>query len=230
MMTPALTLLRLHVEAVWHLSLPSLRYGDNDLPDTDTHSPPWRLYLAHLPGEQSVRLWRADVAPTTRQSVRERAEAALALPRDAAISDESISREVALARHATPRITSEAASRIARRITREDAEVLGRLTRYVDFYLSDECAPVYIVIEDGRIACMAHSSRRHKHVCELGIDTVPEARRRGYALAATVLWAEAVAAEGREPLYSASAENAASLALAYAAGYRPFASGVSIEG
>ncbi|MGZ6390962.1 MAG: GNAT family N-acetyltransferase, partial [Ktedonobacterales bacterium] len=91
------------------------------------------------------------------------------------------------------------------------------------------CAPVLIVVEDGRIVCLAHSSRRREHACARGHDTRPAARRRGYALAATVLWAEAVAAEGREPFYSALAENSASLALAHAAGYRPFAHGVSVE-
>ncbi len=84
-------------------------------------------------------------------------------------------------------------------------------------------APVIGVEADGQLVCIAHSSRRTAAACELGIDTLPQARRHGYALLATVQWAEAVAAEGLVPLYSASAENTASLALAAAAGYRPFA-------
>ncbi|HEX8032978.1 MAG TPA: GNAT family N-acetyltransferase [Ktedonobacterales bacterium] len=222
-----LALLRLHVEAVWHLTLPDIHNGDNTLPETV--QPTWALYLARLTDGQQVRLWRADVAETARKHLLARAEAALALSPDDSIVDERISREVALVRREPPRLDSQAASLIARRLTGDDRELLSRLTQYVDYYLGEECAPVFIVVEDGRIVCMAHSSRRREHACELGIDTLLDARRRGYALAATVLWAEAVAAEGREPFYSALAENSASLALAHAAGYRPFAHGVSVE-
>src|SRR5437868_9880438 len=223
-----LALLRLHVEAVWHLTLPDIHSGDTTLPEPV--QAPWALYLARLTDGQQVRLWRADVAETAREALVARAEAALALPSDESIADERISREVALVRRESPQLDSRAAIQIARRLTSEDREMLSRLTRYVDYYLSEECAPVIIVVEDDRIVCLAHSSRRRKHACELGIDTLPDARRRGYALAASVLWAEAVAAEGREPFYSALAENSASLALAHAAGYRPFAHGVSVEG
>ena len=59
--------------------------------------------------------------------------------------------------------------------------------------------------------------------CELGIDTLPEARRQGYALAATILWTQAVLQERLVPIYSADASNTASLGLADAAGYRAFA-------
>jgi RimJ/RimL family protein N-acetyltransferase len=65
--------------------------------------------------------------------------------------------------------------------------------------------------------------------CELGIDTLPEARRRGYALAATIVWTRAVMQEGLVPLYSALAENTASLRLAAVAGYRVFARIASFE-
>jgi predicted GNAT family acetyltransferase len=76
---------------------------------------------------------------------------------------------------------------------------------------------------DGRLLALAHSSRRTAQACELGIDTLPEARRRGYALAATMLWTRAILDEGLIPFYSALAENSTSLALAAAAGYREFA-------
>lgn len=228
MMHTDLALLRLHVEAVWYLTLPDIHSGDNDLPEAV--QPPWALYLARLTDGQRVRLWRADVPDTAREHLMARAEAALALPPEESTTDERVSSEVALVRREPPRLDRQAASRIARRLTPDDATLLGKLTRYVEHYLSEETAPVFIVVEHDRIVCLAHSSRRREHACELGIDTLPEARRRGYALAATVLWAEAVAAEGREPFYSALAANAASLALAHAAGYRPFADGVSVEG
>ena len=63
----------------------------------------------------------------------------------------------------------------------------------------------------------------------MGIDTLPEARRRGYALAATIVWAQTVLREGLVPIYSALAENTASLRLAAAAGYRPFARVATFE-
>ncbi len=76
---------------------------------------------------------------------------------------------------------------------------------------------------------LAHSSRRTVEACELGIDTLPEARRRGYALMATVVWAATVVQEGLVPIYSAFMTNTASLRLAAAAGYRIFASGATIQ-
>ena len=82
----------------------------------------------------------------------------------------------------------------------------------------------------GRVVSLAHSSRRTHEACELGVDTLPEARRRGYALAVTTLWARMVLQEGLVPLYSALAGNRASLALAAAAGYRVFAHIVTLEG
>lgn len=228
MMLPDLALLRLHVEAVWYLSLPDdIHTGDNTLPEAV--QPPWSLYLAQLTDGQRVRLWRAGVADTAREDLIARAEAALTRAPEGATTNEHVSAEVALVRREPPRIDSRATSMIARRLTPDDAGLLTQLTQYVEHYLSEECAPAFIVVEDGRIVCLAHSSRRREHACELGVDTLPDARRRGYALTATALWAEAVAAEGREPFYSALATNAASLNLAHAAGYRPFAYGVSVE-
>jgi len=86
-----------------------------------------------------------------------------------------------------------------------------------------------VVIAD-QLLSLAHSFRRTREACELGIDTVPEARRKGYALAATILWTRAVLQEGLVPIYSALAENTASLRLADAAGYRAFARIASFEG
>jgi len=98
-----------------------------------------------------------------------------------------------------------------------------------DYYLHTDRCPLIGVVVEGRLLSVAHSSRRTSEACELGIDTLPEARRRGYALAATVLWAAGVAQEGLVPLYSALIENEASLRLAAAAGYRKFAHIAVIE-
>ena len=90
--------------------------------------------------------------------------------------------------------------------------------------------PLIGVVVDGRLVSLAHSSRRTLEACELGVDTLPEARRQGYALAVTIVWARMVLQEPLVPLYSALASNEASLALAAAAGYRAFAHVVTLEG
>jgi hypothetical protein len=60
----------------------------------------------------------------------------------------------------------------------------------------------------------------------LGINTLPEARRRGYARAATILWTALVQQQGLVPIYSAFAWNSASLHLARAVGYTTRIQGV----
>ncbi len=97
-------------------------------------------------------------------------------------------------------------------------------------YLHPEMQPLIGVVISGRLLSLAHSSRRTQEACELGIDTVPEARRKGYALAATIVWAQTVLRDGLIPIYSTLAENTASLRLAAAAGYRPFARVATFEG
>jgi predicted GNAT family acetyltransferase len=79
---------------------------------------------------------------------------------------------------------------------------------------------------DGRIVSIAHSSRQTPAACELGIDTLLEARRRGYATAATTLWTATVQQQGLVPIYSAFAWNVASLRLAQRVGYVPRIAGV----
>ncbi len=93
-----------------------------------------------------------------------------------------------------------------------------------DYYFRPEKQPLVGVVISGLLLSLAHSSRRTPEACELGIDTLPEARQRGYALAATIVWTQAVLQERLLPIYSADASNTASLRLADAAGYRAFAS------
>lgn len=226
-MANELELLRLHVNAGWSLRLPLLSYGDTAL--SDEERPSWALYLGTLPGGH-IRIWRSDVAEAERTNLGERALAALAQPADTPMPEE-ITREVALRRAEAPAMDVTQASRLARRMTAADATLLEAFYEDDPMYLlAPERAPVFGVVEQGRLVSVAHSSRRTAEACELGLDTILDARRRGYGLAVTVLWAEAVAAEGIEPLYSAMAWNAASLALAHAAGYRPFARAVYISG
>lgn len=217
-----LTLLCLHVEAVWSLQLPPLTYGDVEL-SPDVTPPAWALYLGQLAGG-AVRIWTPGISSGVRAQLSSQAEAALRLPPDAP-APSGVSREVALSLRAAPTPESAAAAaRLARRLGPDDTALLEAFEPgEAAYYLAPQRAPVFGVVVDGRLLSVAHSSRRTPAACELGVETRPAARRRSYGLAVTLRWAQAVAAEGLLPLYSARADNAASLALAAAAGYRPFA-------
>ncbi len=223
-------LLRLHVEAVWGVRLPALRahYSDVELLAAG-HQPGWKLYVAELAGGARIHLWRPGLDTTEYPSLLTRAYDALALPQDQPAA-QGVSREVVLRRTAGRKLSLMAARHLARQLTEADIPLVeGFLPDSVEYYFHPDRRPLIGVIVQDRLLSLAHSSRRTSAACELGIDTLQEARRHGYALAATTLWAHTVAREGLVPLYSASAENAASLALAHAAGYRAFARGVSVE-
>jgi len=123
-----------------------------------------------------------------------------------------------------------AAHHVARLLTPDDQALVDIFDPgEVEYYFHPDRRPLIGVIVEGRLLSLAHSSRRTAQACELGIDTLPMARRKGYALAATLLWAAEVTQEGLVAFYSASAENTASLALASAAGYRAFARAATVE-
>lgn len=226
-MADELEMLRIHVEAVWGVRLPALDAGDVTVA-LESVAPPWSLYMGTL-ASGLVRIWRRDVAAHERAGLVKRALAALAPPAETPNSEDA-GREVALRRVEASQINVTLASRLARRLTIADTELLDEFEENsASYYLAPERAPVFGVVEQGRLVSVAHSSRRTAEACELGVETAPDARTRGYALAVTVLWAEAVAAEGIEPIYSALAENTASLALAHAAGYRPFVRSVHLR-
>jgi RimJ/RimL family protein N-acetyltransferase len=212
-----LTLLRLHVEAVWYVQLTH----DFELV-RDGVQPPWKLLVADVAGER-VSIWRPDIAQPEREALR--------LQIDEALSPQpGVNREVALVQTATPHITLDEAQRIARHLEPSEHALLHLF--YPDAPDDDfqpEQEPFIGVQREGRLLCLAHSSRRTTEACELGIETHIEARRRGFALAATLVWADLVRREGLIPLYSALATNAASLHVAEAAGYRPFARVVTIS-
>ncbi len=214
-------MLRLHVEAVWGVSLPAREQNDMIL-SPESVQPGWRLYAADL-AEGRTLIWRTGVSPAERVALLARLDEASALSPVAAPLP-AMRREVAFRLDATPVIDLAAARQIARLLTPDDYALLeafwpGEATAP----LEQDLRPAIGVIADGRLLSMAHSSRRTAQACELGIETLPNARRRGYALAATVVWSAAIKDEGLTPIYSASAENTASLDLAMAAGYREFA-------
>lgn len=220
------TLLRLHVEAVWNVQLPvSIQNEVELLPEISL--PRWKLCVAN-PGDSQVYIWRPDVSVVERAALRSRVSETMAVPPEIAIP--GVHREVALALRASPRLDVEAARRIARLLTMQDRSLVADFPSYDEDYFQTERYPFIGVVIDGRLLSLAHSSRRTRDACELGIDTLAEARRKGFALAATILWAHTVLQESLVPLYSAFAENTASLHLAAAAGYRAFAQIATFDG
>lgn len=219
------TLLRLHVEAVWGVQLSPFTSNELELLPEGSR-PAWKLCVAAI-ATGRIYIWRPDVPAAEREELHLRVDEALAFP-PIVTAMPGVSREIALSQIATPRLDIKTGRGIARPLTPDDHELIEHF--WPGDSLEDNTHPLIGVVVAGRLLCLAHSSRRTPEACELGIETLPEARRRGYALAATILWAHTVAQEGLMPIYSALAENTASLQLADAAGYRPFARIATFEG
>jgi hypothetical protein len=217
------TLCRLHIEAVWDIQLPPIIQNVVEI-QSSSNQPPWLLYIAQVANER-ISIWRANVDSPMRQSLLQQAEAALAHSRQA--DEMGIEREIALKFTGQSRMTLAQAQRLAQPIVEPDV-VEAFQPGAAQYFFERGREPLFGTLRDGRLLSIAHSSRRTPEVCELGIETLPEARRQGYALAATILWTHAVLRENLVPIYSALAENAVSLALAAAAGYRIFARGINI--
>jgi hypothetical protein len=219
-------MLRLHVEAVWGVKLPPLEADDLILLP-ESLQPDWRLYVADL-GEERITIWRPGLAPAERAALLSRLAEVQHLP----VEDtppQGVSREVALRLDAAPALDLATARQIARQLGPDDYALLEAFwPGEAAGLLRPAARPLLGVVIAGRLLTLAHSSRRTAEACELGIDTLTEARRRGYALAATVAWSASVQAEGLVPIYSAFAANTASLRLAHAAGYRPFARAIML--
>jgi hypothetical protein len=222
------TLLRLHVEAVWGVQLPRKVQDDIEVLPGGVQ-PAWKLLVAEVAGAR-VHIWRTGVSNRDRHLLLMRANEAMMLPATEAATPD-ISREVALHLAAQPVLDVIEAQKIARPLTSVDHSLVEAFhDKLGERFFVPEKRPYVGVVIDGRLVSLAHSSRRTAEACELGLDTLPEARRRGYALAVTVIWTSLILQEDLVPLYSALADNKASLALAAAAGYRVFAHAVTIEG
>ncbi len=208
-------LLRLHIEAVWGLTLPPLDRHEHEL--APTHPlPPWSLYLGSFAHEQ-ITVWHPHVPPEQRLPLLEQARQAA----------DTMRREIVF-HHPTISPQQQAhAQRHARMLTADDADLIRSFwPDEAPPLLKPQAFPYVGVIVDGRLVSLAHSSRQTPAACELGIETLPEARRRGYARMATTLWTALVQQKGLVPIYSAFAWNTASLRLAQAAGYTPRIEGV----
>jgi len=119
------------------------------------------------------------------------------------------------------------ARQLAQPLDSDDADLINVFEAgSAPYFLNPHMAPCIGVIVDDRLVSIAHSSRQTFAACELGINTLPQARRQGYAAAATILWTAIVQQKGLVPIYSAFAWNTASLQLAKSIGYMPHIDGV----
>ena len=215
------TLLRLHVEAVWDVRLPSFALNDIELLRKGSQ-PSWSLCVAEQASGR-VYIWRPDVTTVEREALRLRASEALAFP-PIGVPLPGVHREIALSLVASPRLDEATAQRIARPLSEQDRALVEAFEPDAhDYYFRPERQPLIGAVISGHLLSLAHSSRRTQEACELGIETRAFARQRGYGLAATIVWTQAIMQEGLVPIYSADASNTASLRLADAAGYRAFA-------
>ncbi len=212
--------LRCHIEASWGVSIPPLENASIELPPGDNR-PPWSLYQGQFSREQ-VTVWRPDVLPARRTDLLQRAQRASVVFDPALGMRREVVLRLAVIPSATSRTPRARASHDVRLLNADDTALLEAFEAgSASYYLSHQRAPCIGVIVDSQLVSVAHSSRRTQVACELGIDTAPEARRRGYATAATLAWTQAVCQDGLLPIYSALARNTASLRLAAATGYVP---------
>lgn len=95
-----------------------------------------------------------------------------------------------------------------------------RLAGRFDDWLEDvgHRRPFVAVIAEGAAAAICASVRISPTVHCAGVETHPDFRRRGYALAAVAGWAQAVRACGATPFYSTSWDNLASQRVAHRLG------------
>jgi hypothetical protein len=184
--------------------------------------PPWPLYLGTFAQEQ-IAIWHPDVVAEQRLLYLENAR------RADVVWDQALGmrREVVFHYPVTRQEQQAQARQRARILGVEDADLINAFEpESAPYFLDPRRAPCIGVVVDGRLVSIAHSSRQTPAACELGIDTLPEARRRGYGAAATILWTAIVQQKGLIPIYSAFAWNTASLQLAKATGYVPCIEGI----
>ncbi len=175
--------------------------------------PPWSLYLATLSDGSQVSIWRADTTAESRPALLAQAHAA------GVIWDEAhaMRREVVFA---APDVMTPERGQRARELGEDDAALVEAFEAgSATYFLNPRTSPCVGVVVDGRLVSVAHSSRQTADAYELGVDTLPDARRRGYATEAVARWTELVRQRGFKPIYSAFAWNEASRRLAQSVGY-----------
>jgi len=83
--------------------------------------------------------------------------------------------------------------------------------------------PGAAILKGGEAVAVCFSARTSTGAAEAGANTLPEWRGRGYARTVVGVWAGAVRATGRIPLYSTSWDNLASRGVARSLGLRLYA-------
>lgn len=101
----------------------------------------------------------------------------------------------------------------------------GVLRGHFDGWLGDvaDWQPFVAVVQGGHAVSVCVSVRITAAAHEAGVETAAAWRGRGHAKAVVNAWGQLVRAEGAEPLYSTSWENAQSRAVARGLGLEPFA-------
>ncbi len=101
--------------------------------------------------------------------------------------------------------------------------------------LPTHCFPngiVYAVVVDGEAASIAYAHRSHLmagRIADLGIETAPAHRRRGYAKTTVSAVTAHITDRGGEAKYGTSPGNAASIATARSVGYVPYANSLILS-
>jgi RimJ/RimL family protein N-acetyltransferase len=114
-------------------------------------------------------------------------------------------------------------SRGAVAVTRANADLLaGSFDDWLDEV--DARQPCYCVLDRGRPVSLCASARVTAEAREAGVETLPDYRGRGHAVAVVSAWAAAVARLGALPLYSTSWENHASQRVAAKCGFTGYGS------
>lgn len=97
---------------------------------------------------------------------------------------------------------------------RSERELATNFHGWVPGEISNGCAPVMAIVEDGAPVSICFSARRSRTGAVAGVDTGERYRGRGYAARVTAAWALAIRARKMTPLYNTSWSNDASRAVA----------------
>lgn len=92
----------------------------------------------------------------------------------------------------------------------------------------EQSEPMFAIVEDDVAVSLCFSSRLTARAAEAGVNTLEAYRGRGYAPIVVSVWARAVRASGRVPLYSTSWDNHASQAVARKLSLEQYASDFSL--
>ncbi|MFN8622116.1 MAG: GNAT family N-acetyltransferase [Chloroflexota bacterium] len=112
-------------------------------------------------------------------------------------------------------------------VDRSTASLLAAHYPFTQRYLEVR-SPVVGVVRDGAIVALCMSCRTGPDAGEVGLHTQEAWRGRGFGRALVARWWAEMRRLGREPFYSTTWSNEASLAVARALGLLPFAEELSV--